>query len=290
MRAGADACSCPECQTVCQGHFGGCSAVWARGPVEVTLSSSPSSVRVVTEEPVDPFESPAPAQATASPALPGPRMGFGGAEGGRTEILDWMRAAFDGLRRELRVLNDTVARHQSTLGELAESRAAETRVVDLADTLPDRLGAGIAAAIEARQDAYMHQVDEHVSRLATQLAIELPRRLGTAIADAIEERHDVLLRRVEQTTAQLREELVADVADLVMASLRQPSVTAETAPRAPGTPGPSLEQAVTGAVDHVLHRAEGEQSERWGDSRGPRRTRGQVRPLRERREGTGKTA
>lgn len=33
MTAGASACSCSECETVCQGRFeGGCEEVWRRGP------------------------------------------------------------------------------------------------------------------------------------------------------------------------------------------------------------------------------------------------------------------
>ncbi|MEA2931748.1 MAG: hypothetical protein QOI56_533, partial [Actinomycetota bacterium] len=44
MRAGASACSCPECGVVCRGLFDGCPDVWARGPRPVAISATRAAV------------------------------------------------------------------------------------------------------------------------------------------------------------------------------------------------------------------------------------------------------
>jgi hypothetical protein len=38
MQAGADSCSCPHCDSVCEGQFKGCADVWARGPRAVQVA------------------------------------------------------------------------------------------------------------------------------------------------------------------------------------------------------------------------------------------------------------
>ena len=66
MRAGASACSCPDCGVVCQGLFDGCADVWARGPRPVTIAAT----RAVTGVASAPIAAPPPmsAAATAPPA------------------------------------------------------------------------------------------------------------------------------------------------------------------------------------------------------------------------------
>lgn len=64
MVAGADACSCKPCGTVCRGKFNGCPAVWARGPAgalavrsvdpQVFADASPSG-RLVADLPAPDF-------------------------------------------------------------------------------------------------------------------------------------------------------------------------------------------------------------------------------------------
>lgn len=222
MEAGEAACYCAECQTVCSGHFSGCSDVWARGPVAVALVSAPAPALA---PPVAPAGGDLPPSAD-HPAMPARAYV---PEAARAEVLDWMRTAFDGLRGEIRVLTDTVARQQSTLAELAEARQAELRVVELADTLPDRLGNAIAAAIGARQEAYVARVDDVVSNLGVELARTLPARLGTAIADAIEERQEALLSRVDQTSVQLRIDLAGTLTEALSVSLPKRVGTATAA-------------------------------------------------------------
>ncbi len=43
MVAGREACSCPECGTVCKGKFAGCVDVWARGPRAVSVRVRPEA-------------------------------------------------------------------------------------------------------------------------------------------------------------------------------------------------------------------------------------------------------
>ena len=149
MQADQDSCVCIECGTVCTGHFGGCPDVWARGPIPVTLipSRPPSVPQVDGREPVPIVSTPSvpPAVAPAARSQPSPV----GQSQERDRLLSVLASTFRELQQEIRAIADTVARQDAMLAELARSRQAEARVADLADSLPDRLGAAIAAAIEA---------------------------------------------------------------------------------------------------------------------------------------------
>jgi len=137
----------------------------------------------------------------------------------RERLLSVLAATFRDLQQEIRAVADTVARQDALLTELARSRQAEARVAELAETLPDRLGAAIAAAIEARQEGYLQRFDEVVNTIATQLATSLPKRLGSAIADAVEERQDVLVRLVERSSEDLRDHLGDTLGDKLASAL-----------------------------------------------------------------------
>src|SRR2546423_2288473 len=223
MQADRDSCVCIECGTVCTGHFGGCPDVWARGPAPVTLipSRPPSVPRVDEREPVLIVSTPsvpAPAPSSFEPAArPQPSPVGQGQE--RDRLLSVLASTFRELQQEIRAISDAVARQDAMLAELARSRQAEARVADLADSLPDRLGAAIAAAIEARQEGYLRRFDEVVNTIATQLATSLPKRLGSAIADAVEERQDVMVRLVERSGEELRNHLAETLADTLAQAL-----------------------------------------------------------------------
>jgi 5-formyltetrahydrofolate cyclo-ligase len=228
MQADRDSCVCIECGTVCTGHFGGCPDVWARGPVPVTLiPSRPVTVPQVDErEPVLIVSTPpgrpgssadqsfAPPPSTAARPQPPPVVGQGQ---DRDRLLSVLASTFRELQLDIRAIAENIARQDAMLAELARSRQAEARIAELAETLPDRLGAAIAAAIEARQEGYLRRFDEVVNTIATQLATSLPKRLGSAIADAVEERQDVMVRLVERSSEELR----AHLGDTLAESLAQ---------------------------------------------------------------------
>ena len=239
MEADHDRCACPQCQTACGGHFAGCPDVWARGPQPVALVAAPA----LDEPPprVLPGSQPLlsdldeewgqhPDGVAGAPALAGfdPSSDATPWNGIERRLEAWVRSGFDELRAELRAVNEAVAAQHAALEELAEARAAELRAIELADTLPDRIGMALAAAVEARQEAYVGRVDEVVNELATYLARTLPTRLGTAIVDAVEERQEVLLRRVDEISTRLSHELSEALTESLSASLPQ-RVGTETA-------------------------------------------------------------
>jgi 5-formyltetrahydrofolate cyclo-ligase len=228
MQADRDSCVCIECGTVCTGHFGGCPDVWARGPVPVTLiPQRPVSVPQLDErEPLLIVSTPSapPHVAPAARTPPSPT----GQSQERDRLLSVLASTFRELQHEIRAIADNVARQDAMLAELARSRQAEARVADLAEALPDRLGAAIAAAIEARQEGYLRRFDEVVNTIATQLATSLPKRLGSAIADAVEERQDVMVRLVERSSEELRNHLGETLAETLAQALPA-RIGAETA-------------------------------------------------------------
>ena len=229
MQADQDSCVCVVCGKVCTGHFGGCPDVWARGPIPVSLiPSRPVSVPAVEDdEPLLIVSTPTAREAASAPApddepfapriTPAARPQPAAAKQGmdRDRLLSVLASTFRELQQQIQAVADNVARQEAMLAQLARSREAEARVADLAETLPDRLGAAIAAAIEARQEGYLRRFDEVVNTIATQLASSLPKRLGSAIADAVEERQDVMVRLVERTGEELR----ADLGNTLIAAL-----------------------------------------------------------------------
>ena len=224
MQASQDCCVCTECGTVCRGHFGGCPDVWSRGPIPITLiPARPVSVPQVEErEPVLIVSTPQVTEPDYSDerssdldepmaALePEPTMAAPPAtrrDPDRDRMLAWLVTTFRDIQQEVHALSESVGRQQALLADLSQARQAELRVAELAQNLPDRLGAAIAAAIEARQEGYIQRFDEVVNTIGTQLASSLPKRLGSAIADAVEERQDVMVRLVEHNSKQLQERL-----------------------------------------------------------------------------------
>src|SRR5215218_6998191 len=83
MKAGAAACTCTVCDTVCTGKFSGCPEVFARAVPVAGPAPAPPRSEVSTT-------SPAPA-----PAGQGGGAMLSRENGAR--VLHWMRAEFDGV-------------------------------------------------------------------------------------------------------------------------------------------------------------------------------------------------
>ena len=190
MRAGASACSCPDCGVVCQGLFDGCADVSARGPRPVTIAAT----RAVTGVASAPAAAPAPMPAAAAAApraaddVPRPRpvtlapaaaRRANGNRGGnrarvqaaasygktdlpapdppegdpRREMFRWFEEAFVGVRSDLQTLIASMTHQQAMLAELIDSRQAELRLVLAAETLPDIVADAVASAVDAHTEA-----------------------------------------------------------------------------------------------------------------------------------------
>lgn len=178
MRAGEAACQCPRCGVLCEGQFNGCATVWAAGPREVALvrpdaqaanlrsttngdlappanqggGSAPNSARPVTQpfgegrrrswpNPPDPVEQP---EKVAEPA---PMVTA--ADERRGQVFEWLRDSFEGVNSQLRVLSDNLSRQQQVLGGMTEAQEAAERLSQLADALPERIGAAVQEALNA---------------------------------------------------------------------------------------------------------------------------------------------
>ncbi len=183
MAAGEAACECPRCGIVCEGQFKGCATVWAAGPRAVVLvrpearadeqvlapasASSDLARSVQTAWPLTDAQegiwlkvSPPPAdeqvgtvaeqvqtvvEVPAAEAAPvGPAT-----KGARGQIFEWLQDSFEGLNSQLRVLSDNLSRQQQALAEMSDSHAAAGRLSELADALPERIGAAVQEAVTA---------------------------------------------------------------------------------------------------------------------------------------------
>jgi DNA-binding SARP family transcriptional activator len=246
MKAGASACTCSVCETVCEGRFSGCPDVFARsvpvaGPTAARTSgaappptwpvfptagagapapqppasqvrSSPGQPppRPVASRPSAPDEGsrpvPAPAGAGAAAARPQPGT-FLSRENG-TRILHWMRAEFEGVRSQLHAVASSLAHQQALVTDLANSRGGE-----LNNALAELEGTATQLRTEAsrmRRDAGGLQEDgaelRRESTRIRELEREMTERLPKVVADAVQPELRAALREVEAITAGLRDE------------------------------------------------------------------------------------
>jgi len=91
------------------------------------------------------------------------------ADGMRGQIFEWLQDSFEGLNAQMRVLADNLNRQQQALAEVSDSHAAAGRLSQLADALPERIGAAVQEAVsagrrsvaaEAARVAGLDQLDE----------------------------------------------------------------------------------------------------------------------------------
>lgn len=178
MRAGESACQCPQCGVVCEGQFNGCATVWAAGPRDVVLVRPdaeagrqaafagavvpplpangdaqaglgwPSEASPPTP-PTEPVVQP-PAAAARRRPLPPVDAGLVAAAGeGRSQVFEWLDDSFESVNSQLRVLADTLHRQHQALADMSDAQAAAGRLSQLADALPERIGAAVQEAVWA---------------------------------------------------------------------------------------------------------------------------------------------
>ncbi len=211
MKAGATACTCSVCDTVCTGKFSGCPEVFARAvPVAAPVTravAGAEAARPATSWPTPPNggQSVAPAPAGAAPHAEAGGM-LSRENGAR--VLHWMRAEFDGVKSQLHAMASSLAHQQALVADLAANRPG-----DLNSALAEMEGSATQLRTEAarmRRDAGGLQEDGAELRREAGRLREIERdvseRLPQVVADAVQPELRAALREVEAITAGLREE------------------------------------------------------------------------------------
>lgn len=212
MKAGASACTCAICDTVCTGKFSGCPEVFARS-VPVAVSSRPAPAQPpLARQPAPAAAAPAARQPAAQhqaqqPATQQQAGGMLSRENG-ARVLHWMRAEFDGVKAQLHAVASSLAHQQAVVADLAANRGA-----DMNGALADLEGSVTALRTEAsrmRRDAGGLQEDgaelRRESARLREIEREMNERLPQVVADAVQPELRAALREVEAITAGLREE------------------------------------------------------------------------------------
>ncbi|HEX2046562.1 MAG TPA: BTAD domain-containing putative transcriptional regulator [Acidimicrobiales bacterium] len=214
MKAGAAACTCAVCDTVCTGRFSGCPEVFAR-TVAVTAPSRPvASTSVPSGPPPSDPPRPAASRPAVSPPAPAPVPAPGPQPGGvlsrenGARILHWMRAEFDGVKSQLHAVASSLAHQQAVVADLAAHRSG-----DMNRALAELEGSADQLRTEAsrmRRDAGGLQEDgaelRRESARLREMERDMAERLPQVVAEAVQPELRAALREVEAITAGLREE------------------------------------------------------------------------------------
>lgn len=99
-------------------------------------------------EPVEPVQ-PASTPAVDPAGRPAPVVAS--ADERRGQVFSWLKDSFDGVNSQLRVLSDNLSRQQQVLAGMTDAQAAASRLSQLADALPERIGAAVQEAVAAGQ-------------------------------------------------------------------------------------------------------------------------------------------
>jgi DNA-binding SARP family transcriptional activator len=227
MEAGASACSCAVCDTVCTGKFSGCPEVFARSVAVAVAAPAAPPNRSMTSAGVPsgkngPVTNGGPmsndhrrregqALAAPSPAASAPAArpdgGMLSRENG-ARVLHWMRAEFDGVKSQLHAMASSLAHQQALVADMAANRTG-----DMNGALAELEGSATQLRTEAsrmRRDAGGLQEDGAELRRESARLREIERdvseRLPKVVADAVQPELRAALREVEAITAGLREE------------------------------------------------------------------------------------
>jgi DNA-binding SARP family transcriptional activator len=210
MQAGATACTCAVCDTVCTGRFSACPEVWGRSIEVAAPRARPESSRPLTSPLAnDPLNMPAPPAAAASGSAPMPAVpaNLMTRESG-ARILHWMRAEFDALRSQLQAVASGLAHQQALVSDLTGGQGKE-----LNRALAELEGSSTQLRTEAsrmRRDATGLQEDgaelRNEAAKLRDLERKMTERLPQVVAEAVQPELRAALLEIEAMTAGLREE------------------------------------------------------------------------------------
>jgi hypothetical protein len=159
MLAGVASCSCEECGTVCPGRFRGCASVWAAGPQPVSLRGpAPAAGRV--------------GSALVPAATTNGNGTYGGADphgGPAPAAVDWgpeVRTEFAALRTEMEELTRKV---DGLTADKAVSDDALLSMARASETLPDRIGKSLTAALRDHYDSVLTELEVVNAKLSARI-------------------------------------------------------------------------------------------------------------------------
>ncbi len=215
MQAGEDSCACPECDSVCEGRFKGCVAVWARGPRPVEVASSPvlpghpAANGAGGSAPVPPTD---PAFAFERPEEQPPRLGGGEAS---LHLVGWADAST--VRGEVDALSRGVSHQQALVSQLIDAYS------DLRGSVKDeRLAAIVRSTVEELLGCHQASIETEMARgtrRLDQVAADLDelRREHRNERSMTAARHDELGSELRNLLARAR----ADLSDMLSAGTRR---------------------------------------------------------------------
>lgn len=135
MVAGSDSCSCTTCGIRCPGKFSSCDLVWQRGPKRVAF------VRPVHgQPPASPAQAAVPAHAPGT-QLPAVR------EAPLADV-EWLATTLEAVRADVRALKVLVEQQAELLAD-AQHGSPPARLVELVESLPERIGLAVSRAMGA---------------------------------------------------------------------------------------------------------------------------------------------
>jgi len=114
----------------------------------------------------------------------------------RGQIFEWLRDSFEGVNSQMRVLSDSVSRQQQVLAGMTDAEEAAARLSQLADALPERIGAAVKEAVIAGQRAGQANAGQanpeqgHLTASTEEPPLETDQE-QTHVADGAEERPPV---------------------------------------------------------------------------------------------------
>gem|GEM_PF-2673818 len=211
MVAGATACRCPECGTVCKGRFVGCPEVWAAGPKAVPAPSTAAKARSAGA-PVGPAPvagatraTPAPSPVLVPPAATETEAVLRKAkEGSGTKVraeaqamLDLLERSFEKMTAELaaraREIDDRAADHMRALDYDRASLPKELRqsVAGMVPSVVDSAVDGaVRQAVDARLAAHLRTLEHDGAALRSDLRKSIDSTLPRLVADAVRQALD----------------------------------------------------------------------------------------------------
>jgi hypothetical protein len=212
MQPGENACSCPHCDSVCEGQFQGCADVWVRGPRAVQVARPALFEQIVGNGQVD---------GSGSAATIGPLVSEGRLAAGETatredshvtlNVRAWPEAPVQTVRAELQALSTAMAHQQAVETQLVNGyddlrRASENESLLLAvrtilEGAVDRFEAALRE--EAARDS--RRLTEVLGQVQDLLAVQRTHQeVMTRARDELRiELHDALREEKTELSGQL---------------------------------------------------------------------------------------
>lgn len=163
----------------------------------------------------------------------------------RSQIFEWLRDSFEGVNSQMRVLSDSVSRQQQVLAGMTDAEEAAARLSQLADALPERIGAAVKEAVIAGQRAGQANPEQgHLTASTEEPPLETDQE-QTHVADGAEERPPV----TDEDWIAAMEDVVVELGPPTQTGIQTPETSSlEGEPRVLEADAPVAEP-IAGGVD-----------------------------------------